>query len=170
MIGTRVWQFPLVVIALSSRRVGFAAAAGPMRLDAVRSWSVQHVSASRRMPLLKLRVLRAVERFEPRTILVTHGARWGLGRRVRARVRNLARTLGLRIELVDLGDACRIVGVNRLQAAAERIVDSYPERARFVRAFLGPTAIASNARDRRPTLSAMTVAHAASVAHLIKFG
>ena len=170
MIRERAWKFPLLVIALSSRRVGFAAATGPMRLDAVRSWSVQHVPTVRRTCLLKRRIVQAVGRFEPRTILVTHGARWELGREVRRRIRSSAHALGLCVDLLDLDDACKMLGVASLRAAAERIADSYPERTRFVRPFLSPSAKESNARDRRPTLSAMTVAHAVSVAHLIKFG
>jgi hypothetical protein len=112
-----------------------------------------------------------VQHFQPKSLLVTHGARWRFGTSPRQRIKVVARELGVRLDFVDLEQARCILGCARqLRAVAERIVDSYPERAPLVRPFLSASTGAANARARRPTLSAMTVAHAASVAHLIKFG
>jgi len=164
------WKFPLIVVALSSRKAGFAAATGPMKIDAAQSWSVRHVAPDERLQLLERRILRVVEKFDPETILVTHGSRWRLDARVRTSFRVAAHKLGLRIAFFDLEEACRILGCERrLRAAAERVVDSHPDLERRLRPVLAsPTSPA--VRDRRPLLSALAVAHAASVAHLIKFG
>lgn len=167
----RIWKFPLVALALSPREVGFVAATGPMRIDAVRSWSVRHVAADARRQFLESRVLRALEKFEPETIIVTHGSRWRMSERLRSGSKAAVRALGLRSSFLDLEGACDILECPRtLSAAAERIVAWHPELERRLRPALGTKVDPGALRDVRPVLSALTVAHAASVRHVIKFG
>lgn len=167
----RIWKFPLVALALSPREVGFVAAMGPMRIDAVHSWSVRHVAAGTRRRFLENRILRAVEKFEPETLLVTHGSQWRMSERLRSGSKAAVRALGLRSSFLDLEDACDILVCPRtLRAAAERLVAWHPELERHLRPALATKVDPGALRDVRPVLSALTVAHAASVRHVIKFG
>jgi hypothetical protein len=167
----RTWKFPLVVLAVSARAVGFVAATGPMRIDAVRSWSVRHVTATLRERVLKSRVLGAIEKFNPETILLTQGSRWRMSERWRESAERAAHQLGLSPAFVDLDEACASLGCRRtLRAAAERVIAWHPELERRLRPAIGTRRDTSGLRDLRPVLSALTAMHAASVRHVIKFG
>jgi hypothetical protein len=161
----------VIAVALSSRSVGFAVATAPMRLDAWSSWSVRHVQPNARRRFLESRVLRAVRKFDPATLLVTHGTRWRLNERARADCRAAAHELELEVAFVDLEQACLSFESKRdLRCVADRLMDSYPELERKLMPVLGESYDRCPLRERRPLLSALAIAHAASVERLVRFG
>jgi hypothetical protein len=164
------WRFPVVALAISARQVGFVAATGPMQVNEAKAWALRKVAADERRQFVKHRILQVVEKYEPETILVTHGTRWKMDRKLRAVCLAAAKELELQITFLDLDDACRFMECGRsLRAAALRISDSYPKCERHVRATVR-SVNASAARETRAILSALAAVHAASVRHLIKFG
>lgn len=171
MTPERIWRFPLVVLAVSSREVGFVAATGPMRVDAARSWIVRKVAPGTRRQFVEARVLEAVAKFDPETVLVTHGTQWSVDEATKKACLDSAMNLRLEVAFLDLGEACDLIGCDRrLHSAAERVTDWFPRFARRLRPALAGRPDRGALRDIRPLLSALTVAHAASVAHVIKFG
>lgn len=161
------WKYPLVVIAVSRRMIGFVGSTGPMSIDKTFVWSMRHAQAHKRRALLREHLCAFVRECAAATVLVTHGTRWRMDEETRKTLR--IGKIAPQVSVVDLADACDLMECPRkLRIVAQRIFDSYPGAYRHVKAVLAGDAAA--ARDERSVLSALAVAHAASVQHLIKFG
>ena len=169
-MSDQVCRFPLAVVAVSSRKAGFVVLRAPLAHDVVRSWSLRHLGAAlKRRALIERRILHATLWFKPAILLVTHGSRWGVESASRSRIRYILRRIPVSVRFMGLEEACSILGCHRsLKAIAERLLDVHPELEPRIRHALN--AQSSNARDIRPLLSALAVAHAVSVAHISKFG
>ena len=160
MTTDRVWAFPVLALALSPRGGALVVFERPLRVSERQSW---------RKSTWRY-VERACASLQPRTILVTHGARFSALAPVWRAAPRHTLPAGVQRETLRLEDACTILGCDaRLPAIAARLLDMYPEQAARLRCF-GANPRSDRARASRPLLSAFAVAHAASIAHLIKFG
>ena len=159
MTTQKPWQFPLLAIAVSSRGSAFVAMPTPFQIEA---------RASSRKPWPG-RVDRVLSWFQPRTILVAHGARWHVTRSLRDVAQALPNTE--QFEPISLNHVCDVLGcAPTLAGVAERVMDMYPETEPRFANFLTSPRRTDRTRRARPLLSAYALAHAASFAHLVKFG
>ncbi len=155
------WKFPVLALGFSSSGGAVVALQSPLRIEAYAAW---------RKPSFRY-IERILTWFEPATILVTHGTqrRWRVP--LDARCRRRLRATGALIESLTINDGAETMGCGRsLPEIAARIVDIHPEFARSLAPFTRGRVRTNRARKARPLLSALTVAHAASVRHVINFG
>jgi hypothetical protein len=140
-----------------------------MRIDTKFAWSVRHISSQQRYPVVRQRIETLVQKYGVKAIVMTHGRRWRMTPSARKRL--AVGEVMRHASFVDLEDVCDLMESPRnLRSVAQRIADSYPEVRRYVESLLGSKLNPRKVRDARPILSALAVAHAASVQHLIKFG
>jgi len=170
---TKVWEFPLLAVALSNRKVGFVAVESPLRMDPPELWHLRQLGGPEaRERATRKRLLRAIAYYRPRTVLLAHGTRWTLTPvDIRAARRVSAGISDATVEVVTVGDACKVIGCDdSLRAVTLRLCDMYPALEPKLRQFLSGSQRPVDVRDTRPMLSALAVAYAASVAHVVRFG
>jgi len=166
-MSPKVYRFPMLVLAVSRRNAGFVAMRAPLQLESAQLWSLrQHSTTANRLDVVERRMMRAKSWFEPTTVLLTHGSRW----RMDDATRTQCRVNGAGHEVVHVQDACRTLDCAvSLRALALRLIDSYPALEARLHAVLSRSVLGDTARELRPLISALAVAHAAGVTHLEKF-
>jgi hypothetical protein len=163
-----VWEFPLIAVALSPRGAALVAMGAPLSLDAIATWETRKRRTPARMTAAE-RIERISEWLQPRTVLVTHGSQWSAAPADDLDLLDLAP--GADVTSLTVKDACKILECDvSLGAIAARLLDAYPEVAGRFERFSVRQARTDSVRDARPLAAAFITAHAASVAHLIKYG
>ncbi len=155
--------FPLLSLALSTQRSTVIAMASPGRVDATANWTSRN---SRPAEKLQQELERLSTRISPRNLLVMDATRW-TGSGAVASLVPLEFRERIRPAYMPLEDACAILGCERtLVALAKRLTEAYPEFAPRFECFAKPHLHRDRVRRTRPLLSALAVAHAASIAQL----
>lgn len=154
-------DFPVLSVALSGRGIGLALLAKPLQLNAAACWESRKGSVG-----VDARLQRLAS--EPQRVLVTHATLWH-------RAPSATDVAGLHVEtecqFISVEDACRTLESEPTPSAiAERLIDAYPELSGRLERFLQAPGRTDRIRYAQPLLAALTVAHAASVEHLMKHG
>ncbi len=161
MTGEDCWSFPLLALAISPSGSALVVFERPLRIGlrlSWRKWSTRHLE-------------RVLESCEPLTILVTHATRRDVRPLVTPQLRRALKTPNVSLHALSLNEAC--VSMQRdvtLPSIATRLVDMYPEHEERFHCFTTGRLRTKRARMRRPFLSALAVAHAASVRHVSRYG
>ena len=145
--------FPLLVIAKSKRRSGIALLRRPLLLDIARC-SKKSVSRP------GLRVA------PPRAVFLTHATRW----QAIPQPAEIAQ-VACPVTAIPVTAACEFLECGAtVQDATQRVIDAYPQLERRLAPVLEARGRSDTVRNAQPLVAAMIVAHAVSVAHLMKHG
>lgn len=146
-------SFPLLVVAQSERRSGIALISRPFKVERARC-TKKHISEI------------CLGGSTPRAVLVTHATRWRCAPRTSS-----SRQFVCPIVAISVAAACELLEcAPTVQAAVARITDGYPELERRFAPLTRAIGRSDAVRNTQPLLAALMVAHAASVAHLMKHG
>lgn len=113
-------------------------------------------------PLLVRTRRNLVALFEPRTLIHVNGTRWT----IQAPPLTPNGVLAITVRA-----ACEFIGIEPTRfAIAQRLLDAYPEQEPWLLPVARAIIRTDRVRAAQPLLATMIVAHAASVAHLLKHG
>lgn len=166
MMPSTTWKFPVLAVAVTSRRMAYVAMNRPLYLDDLRSWETRRA----RQSMLR-RIVGACTWHGVRAVLVCHGSCGLVPVDFLDRLREAIPQHVDRLETLGLASAREIIGCDQTHPAiAERLIDAYPEVGKHLAPLSLRRTRTDAVRDARPLLSALAIAHAASVAHIMKFG